>query len=215
MIETYLKTKNKKSHTCEGGAHLRISAWHLLMNLKNNYLLIKKLLTWTNKKSKNSNIYNILKKKNTWKYHYFKPAYQKSWYDLQLQFLRCRVWKTDIGTYGSFFPFLSPPPPSHPSLQKKFGGGGGCIFCPVTSLTIWKIILKKWKKHLEISLFNTCEPKITIIWCMLPEVWSATDNFSSFWAIFCPFTQLLTPKIKIWKKCTKTQGILSFNTCVP
>ena len=28
------------SHTCEvGGAHLRISAWHLLMNLKNNSLL--------------------------------------------------------------------------------------------------------------------------------------------------------------------------------
>ena len=30
----------KKSHTCEeGGAQLRISVWHLLMNLKNNYLL--------------------------------------------------------------------------------------------------------------------------------------------------------------------------------
>ena len=39
----------KKSHTCEeGGAHPRISAWHLLMNLKNNYLL-KKLLKWTKK----------------------------------------------------------------------------------------------------------------------------------------------------------------------
>ena len=25
----------KKSHTCEGGAHLRISFSHLLMNLKN------------------------------------------------------------------------------------------------------------------------------------------------------------------------------------
>ena len=31
------------SHTREGGAHLKISAWHLLMNLKNGYLL-KKLL---------------------------------------------------------------------------------------------------------------------------------------------------------------------------
>ena len=30
----------EKLHTCvEGGAHLRISAWHLLMNLKNNYSL--------------------------------------------------------------------------------------------------------------------------------------------------------------------------------
>ena len=27
---------NEKSHTCEeGGAHLKISFWHLLMNLKN------------------------------------------------------------------------------------------------------------------------------------------------------------------------------------
>ena len=40
---------NKKSHTCEeGGAHLRTSFWHLLMNLKNK-LLLKKLLKWANK----------------------------------------------------------------------------------------------------------------------------------------------------------------------
>ena len=39
-----------KSKTCEGGgAHLGISVWDLLMNLKNNYLL-KKLLKWANKK---------------------------------------------------------------------------------------------------------------------------------------------------------------------
>ena len=43
----------KKSHTCEeGGAHLRISDWHLLVNLKSNYL-VKKLLKWTNKKCMN------------------------------------------------------------------------------------------------------------------------------------------------------------------
>ena len=28
--------------------------------------------------------------------------------------------------------------------------------------------------------------------------------FLSFWAIFCPFTPLLTLKIKIWNKCKKT-----------
>ena len=28
-------------------------------------------------------------------------------------------------------------------------------------------------------------------------------NFLSFWAIFCPFTPLLTPKINIWNKCKK------------
>ena len=49
----------QKSHTCEeGGAHLRISVWHLLMNLKNNYL--KKLLKWANKKCKDFNIYNAV-----------------------------------------------------------------------------------------------------------------------------------------------------------
>ena len=35
-------------------------------------------------------------------------------------------------------------------------------------------------------------------------------NFLSFWANFCPFTPLLTPKIKICKKCTKSLEILSF-----
>ena len=31
-------------------------------------------------------------------------------------------------------------------------------------------------------------------------------NFLSLLAIFCPFTQLLTPKINIWKKCQKKNG---------
>ena len=37
-----------------------------------------------------------------------------------------------------------------------------------------------------------------------------------FWAIFCPFTTLLTLKIKIWKKYGKKHlEILSFCKCVP
>ena len=32
------------------------------------------------------------------------------------------------------------------------------------------------------------------------------QNFLSFWAIFWPFTSLLTPKIKIWKKMQKRPG---------
>ena len=44
-----------KSHTCEeSAARLRVSVWHLLMNLKNNYLL-KKLFKWTYKKYMNFN----------------------------------------------------------------------------------------------------------------------------------------------------------------
>ena len=38
-LKHFSTQNNKKNHTCEeGGANPRISAWHLLMNLKNNYL---------------------------------------------------------------------------------------------------------------------------------------------------------------------------------
>ena len=43
------------------------------------------------------------------------------------------------------------------------------IFCPFTPLTAQKIkILKKWKKHLEISSFYTSVPKIIIICYTVP-----------------------------------------------
>ena len=49
------------------------------------------------------------------------------------------------------------------------------IFCPFTSLTAWKIkIYKKWKKHLEISFYNTAS-KIMIICYTVPEIWRLTD----------------------------------------
>ena len=39
-------------------------------------------------------------------------------------------------------------------------------------------------------------------WYMVFAYWDmgATHNFLSFWVIFCPFTPLLVPKIKVWKK---------------
>ena len=49
---------------------------------------------------------------------------------------------------------------------------------------------EKWKNLLEISWFYTCWPKITIRWCMVPEIWSEMDR------IFChflPFFALLPP----------------------
>ena len=42
--------------------------------------------------------------------------------------------------------------------------------------------------------------------CMLSEIWSVTNNFLSFWTIVCPYTSLLTPKVKIWKNCKKIRG---------
>ena len=38
-------------------------------------------------------------------------------------------------------------------------------------------------------------------------------NFLLFWAIFCPFIPLLTPKIKIWNKCKKLRDITLLHTC--
>ena len=50
---------------------------------------------------------------------------------------------------------------------------------------------------------------------MLPEIWSVTDMiYCHFGPFFCPFTPLLTSKIKIWKKC-KTMLDISIYTCVP
>ena len=89
-------------------------------------------------------------------------------------------------------------------------------FFPLTSSTDQKIkILKKWK-HLEMSSFYTCIPKVTIIWCMLPETWSATD------IIFCHFEPFLAfypppwlPIIsKFWKSEEKKPGdILNLHMC--
>ena len=48
---------------------------------------------------------------------------------------------------------------------------------------------------------------MTIIWCMVPELWNTTDIiFLSFWTIFYLFTPLTTCQIKILKKTKKPPG---------
>ena len=56
------------------------------------------------------------------------------------------------------------------------------IFYPFIPLTNQKIkIEKKWKKTLDIFLFYICLPRMTIIWCTVPEIWSYTGKiFSHF-----------------------------------
>ena len=68
--------------------------------------------------------------------------YQKSWW-YDLQFLRYRVWQTELRNMGHCLPFYPSP------------------------LKTWKIRnLKKWRKLLEISSFYTCLPKTTdILFC--------------------------------------------------
>ena len=112
---------SKKWHTCEeDGAHLRISFLHLLINLKNNYLF-KKLLSGLIKKVRIL-IFTMLHfpkkiKKNTWRYNYLTPVYQKSRYDLQ--FLRYWAWQSEIGNFESFFALLHPWKPEKSEFSKN------------------------------------------------------------------------------------------------
>ena len=100
------------------------------------------------------------------------------WYDLQ--FLKYRAKQTEIGNFRSFFVLY---PPTNPKNQN----------------------FEKWKYLLEISSLYTCAPRITSIWCMVPEI--RTKNFLSFLVIFCPFTSpLMIPNIKILKKMNKMAG---------
>ena len=142
----FLKKYKEKSHTCqEGGAHLRLSFWHLLMNLKNKQIL-KKLLKWANKKQKNFNIYNVAFifkkiKKDTCRYHSQNLDYMiySSWYIEQN--------KLKLLILGHFLPFHPPENLKNQNFQK-------------------------WKNLLEILSFYTSVPKITITWCTVPEIWS-------------------------------------------
>ena len=52
---------------------------------------------------------------------------------------------------------------------------------------------KKKKKKNYIIILNLYITNY-IKWCMLPEIWSATNNFLSFWGIFYSFALLNNPE---------------------
>ena len=83
---------------------------------------------------------------------------------------------------GHFLPFY--PHPRHPQKTPKNQNFEKKLFL------------------LEISSFYKCTWKTTIIWGMVPEIWSET-YFLSFWFIFLPFIPLTNQKIKILKKWKK------------
>ena len=74
---------------------------------------------------------------------------------------------------------------------------------------------EKWKDLLEISWFYTCVPKITIIWCTVPNMWD-TEFFVILGHFLSFTTPLMIPKIKIlkkkWKKCLDILHILHRHT---
>ena len=95
---------------------------------------------------------------------------KSQWYDLL--FLRYRAKQTVIRNFTSFFALY---PPKNLKNQN----------------------FEKWKNLLEISSFYTCAPKIRIIWCTVPEIWSETDKH------FCNFGPFFA---KILKKMKKMPG---------
>ena len=107
---------------------------------------------------------------------------KSQWYDLL--FLRYRAKQTVICNFTSFFALY---PPKNLKNQN----------------------FEKWKNLLEISSFYIFAPKITITWCMVPEI--QTKNFCHFG----PFFALLPPPwwsqiSKFWKKWKNCLEILSF-----
>ena len=62
---------------------------------------------------------------------------------------------------------------------------------------------EKWKKRLEIPLFYTCVPQMTIIWCKVPEIWSVTyrifSHFGLYFALLFP-NNLENQNFLKWKK---------------
>ena len=130
-------------------------------------------------------------KKLLW-YHHFTYVYQKSRYDVQ--FLRYRVTQTEFFVIlGDFLPFYQRPPPPIPLMIPK--------------IKIMKKKLKEIKKCLEVLSFYTYMCTINQDH-MIYSSWNIRcdkQEFSSFWATFCPFSPLTTWKIKILK-LKKTPG---------
>ena len=100
------------------------------------------------------------------------------WYDLE--FLRYRVWETEIGNYGSFLPLYRP---SRKTQNSEF----------------WKHEKNYKRYHHFTQVYQKSQSYE--VWFLRYRVRQAKKKL--FWDIFCPFTPLTTQKIKILKKWKK------------
>ena len=142
---------------------------------------------WTLKNPKNQNFEKM--KKNYWRYHHFTHVYQKP-QSYEVQFLRYRVRQFFLSFWAIFCPLPAlPNNPENQNFEKMKKASGD-------------IILNLWNKKHNQMMYAYSDTECN------------RHNFLSFWGIFCSFTPLLTPKIKIRKKCKTHLEILSFYTCV-
>ena len=77
-----------------------------------------------------------------------------------------------------------------------------------------EIKILKWKKRPG-DIIPMCTTNENHMMYGSWDMESTTQNFFSFWTIFCPFTPLTPQKIKILKKWKKRLKISSFYSCVP
>ena len=84
-------------------------------------------------------------------------------------------------TFDCFLPFY---PPKNPKNQN----------------------FEKLKKCLEILSFYTCAPKMTIIWCMVPEIWSVTGKFFCHFGLLFAILPPNNPKNQNFEKLKKMPG---------
>ena len=160
------------------------------------------------------------------------------------QFSRYREWQTETGSYGSFFALLPSPLKKIRILKKWKKIAGDIIILHKCTKNHNHMRYSSWDmewdrqnfwsfafippNNQKDQTFKTMKKVyrhvITLHMCtknhnqMMYAFWDMEydrPNFLLFWAIFCPFTPLLTPQIKIWNKFKKTLEILSYYTCVP
>ena len=92
-------------------------------------------------------------KKNTWRYHYLYLC-ANNLHDMIYSSWDMEYDRLKMVIMGHFLPFYPLKNPKNQNFEKT---------------------------NLDMSVFYTYVPKITIIWCMLPEIWNTTD------IIFCHF----------------------------
>ena len=151
-------------------------------------------------------------KKN--RYHYFHLWTKNLDYVLRkknLQFLRYRVWRTEIGNFWSIFALLLPWKLKKSKFWKDNFLSFWVIFCPSTpenqnfeklKKTTWDVII------LHMSTINDNH--------MMYGSWNMeckTLNLLSVWIIFCPFTPLTIQKITILKKKKRHGDIIILQMC--
>ena len=96
--------------------------------------------------------------------------------------LKFIIWKKCRKKPWRFYPF------THEGMADSFLSLWE-NFCHLALLTTRKIrILKKWKKkhhtHTHTWRYYHCVPQMTIIRCMVPEIWSANDRIFYHFGLF-------------------------------